>query len=306
MIKANKPVFVIGFPRSGTTVLSEAIAAHESFGWFSNYYNLMPNFPELSVINRMLDIPNIGWRLRGKKKQNNNFISAIRKLLPYSVEAYSVWESCCGEKFLYDYLLDHIADEYEKRKINNVILKVLKFQKKNRFIAKITGPPRIGYLKSIFPDAIFIHTIRDPKAVVSSLMKVDFWKDRDGMKRPWWHNGLSKGCIDEWENSGWDPIALSAIQWREIIKIAWAEKEKIGRDDYFEVKYENFVNNPQNTLKQIMKQLGLEYSVNIDRYVATHGKPKNMNYKFRQNLKPSESKTVMQVTGVVANKLGYF
>jgi LPS sulfotransferase NodH len=305
MNKIKKPVFIIGFPRSGTTVLAEVIAVHKRFGWLSNYYNLMPQFPELSILNRVIDLPGVGWKLRGQKKQNNNIFSTFRKLFPYSVEAYSVWERYCGEKFLYDYLLNQRAGADEKIKIEKAILRVLKFQGKSRFLAKITGPSRITYLKSIFNDAIFIHVLRDPKAVVSSLLKVDFWKRQMGLKKPWWRNGLSKESLDEWAKSGKDPIVLAAVQWREIIKNAWDEKANIPGHDYFEIKYEEFVENPNETLKAIMKQLNLEYSKDMDRYIMTYGKVKNMNYKFKQNLQSSELEKIMQVTGPIANQVGY-
>lgn len=306
MSEIKKPVFVIGFPRSGTTVLAEAIAVHKTFGWFSNYYNLIPKFPELSILNRVIDIPGFGWKLRGKKKQSNNFLSTLRKLFPYSVEAYSVWEKHCGEKFLFDYLLNQTADSSEKREIKEAISKVLKFQGKSRFIAKITGPSRINYLKSIFGDAIFIHVLRDPRAVVSSLLKVDFWKMKMGAKKPWWRNGLSEESLNDWKNSGKDPVVLAAVQWREIIKFARDEKTNIGADDYFEIKYEEFVENPKDTLKYIMERLALNYSEDIDRYIKTFGKVKDMNYKFKQNLYASDLKNIMQVTGAIANKVGYF
>ena len=306
MNRIKKPVFIIGFPRSGTTVLAEAIAAHKTFGWFSNYYNLIPEFPELSILNRVIELPGFGWKLRGKKKQNNNFFSTFRKLFPYSVEAYSVWEKHCGEKFLFDYLLNQTASSNEKREIEKAILKVLKFQGKSRFLAKITGPSRITYLKSIFDDAIFIHVLRDPKAVVSSLLKVDFWKRQMGLKKPWWRNGLSEESLTEWKRSGKDSIVLAAIQWREIIKYAWDEKSNIHSNDYFEIKYEEFVENPIETLKYIMKRLNLDYSKDIDRYIMTYGKVKDMNYKFKQNLQTSELKKIMQVAGIIANQVGYF
>lgn len=306
MNRIKKPVFIIGFPRSGTTVLAEAIATHKAFGWLSNYYNLLPGFPEISILNRVIDLPSIGWKLRGKKKQNSNILATFRKLFPYSVEAYSVWGKYCGEKFLYDYLLNQTASINEKKDVERAILKVLKFHGKNRFLAKITGPPRITYLKSLFDDAIFIHVLRDPKAVVSSLLKVDFWKRQMGLKEPWWRNGLSEESLNEWVSSGKDPIVLAAIQWREIIKYAWDEKTKIHSNDYLEVKYEKFVENPCETLKYITKRMNLDYSKDMDRYIMTHGKVKNMNYKFKHNLQPSDLKKIMQVTGVIANQVGYF
>ena len=70
---------------------------------------------------------------------------------------------------------------------------VLRYHGKARFAAKLTGPARISYVSSIFPEARFVHVVRDGRAVVQSLMKVEFWGARDRMTRPAWENGLTGG-----------------------------------------------------------------------------------------------------------------
>ena len=41
--KLSKPIFLIGCPRSGTTVISESIYVHPELGWFSHYFD---NYPD--------------------------------------------------------------------------------------------------------------------------------------------------------------------------------------------------------------------------------------------------------------------
>ena len=94
-----KPVFVIGMPRSGTTVISEAISLHEEFGWISNYLTKFPNYVWISMLNRLCFISKIGIYIRGRKPQTNNLNSFFRKFFPYPSEAYNIWEIFLGKKF---------------------------------------------------------------------------------------------------------------------------------------------------------------------------------------------------------------
>ncbi|NIA11795.1 MAG: hypothetical protein GWP10_19240 [Nitrospiraceae bacterium] len=202
----HKPIFMIGMGRSGTTCISEAISLHKDLGWFSIYIQHFPTLPWLALLDRITTVPKIGWYLRGKKRQEGGLGSLIRKYLPYPSETYSVWTRFCGEKFAFDYLIGQTASEEEKRLIVTYLKKVLRYQGKKRFFGKFTGPPRIQYLNSIFSDAYYIHIVRDPRAVVSSLLKAKFWREGGGLVRPWWRNGLPDEYIREWEDSGRSPL----------------------------------------------------------------------------------------------------
>lgn len=182
----KKTIFLIGMGRSGTTVLAEAISIHKDLGWISNYLQIFPSLPYLSFLNKLVDIPFLGFYLRGKKRQSEGLINFIRRFLPYCTENYNIWEKFCGKKFSFDYLAHQKASKAEKEAIIKYIQILLRFQRKKRFFAKFTGPPRICFLQSIFSDAYFIHVIMDPRAVVNSLLKVKFWQEGGGLKRPWW------------------------------------------------------------------------------------------------------------------------
>ena len=184
-----------------------------------------PNLPIASILSRITFL-NI---FRGAKKQIAKQ-SKLRNLLPYPDECYAVWEVCCGSKFAFDYMIDQVANDREKRKTINLISKVMYFHGKKKFAAKLTGPSRMHYLNSIFPDSRFVHIIRDGRAVVNSLMNVDFWRKKGGFKKPWWKNGLTNNDLRMYDRYKQSPLALAAIQWRRIIKVARDEALEISKD----------------------------------------------------------------------------
>jgi hypothetical protein len=93
----DRPIFVIGMDRSGTSVISEIMSLHGDLGWISNYNHRFRQLPQLSLLNRITQIPHVGWYLRGKKRQDKMVSSRLRKYLPYCDEGdYTLWTQLCG------------------------------------------------------------------------------------------------------------------------------------------------------------------------------------------------------------------
>lgn len=299
------PIFMIGVPRSGTSVLSEAVAAHRDLGGFTNHLNRLPGFPSLAVLTRLTAIPGIGRHLHGKKKQAPGVAAQVRRMLPYLSEAFPVWERLCGGDFPTDYLIDRSAPEAVRERVGRYVGQVLGLQGKPRLFAKLTGPPRITYLSSLFPDAGFIHVIRDPRAVVASLLTVGFWERLGGFDAPWWQNGLTPLCLAEWEASGRSPAALAAIQWRRIIEVTEAERRRIPSERYLEIRYEAFVDAPHRSVSAVFQRMGLDDDPAAHRYLDGVGRLVRMNDKFRRLLTPDQIRLVERITGGWAARKGY-
>lgn len=299
------PIFMIGMGRSGTTVISEAISLHPRLGWFSNYLNRVPSMPCVAILDRVAAHPAWGWRLRGKKHQGNGLLSSIRRLLPHTDEAYRIWRQWGGEKFLRDYLIQQTASPEEAAHAHHYIKKVLRYQGKERFFTKLTGPPRIHYLRSIFPDAAFVHVVRDPRAVISSLLQVSFWREGQGTKQPWWENGLPEKYIEEWESHGRSPVALAAVQWKRVVELTWEEKEALPPGRFIELRYEDFIKSPHQSISDLFRFLHLDDASAAHHYLSTFGNIRNMNYKFREQLPAGEIKIIEQLTWQAAKIAGY-
>ena len=163
-----QPVFFIGASRSGTTIIFEAFTAHEQLGWLSNYNEKFPTMPFLGgLLVRLAD--NKFVNLTGVKKQYNETFY-FNKLLPKPDEAYSFWNYYTKTNFDRDYLINVEPTTCVKQSVRIAVDKVLRWEGKKLFSAKLTGPSRIHFLKSIFPDAKFVHIIRDGRAVVHSML----------------------------------------------------------------------------------------------------------------------------------------
>lgn len=304
-ISIDKPIFMIGMPRSGTSVLSEAISLHEDVGWFSNYLNQFPYLPCLSILNRFADIPLIGLYIRGKKKQEEGFWPSLKRFLPYSIEAFSVWELFFGKRFSFDYLIDKKPAVHESERARSYVKKILLLQNKKRFFTKLTGPSRICFLLNVFPEASFINIIRDPRAVVNSLLNVNFWKNYGGCKRPWWQNGLPGEYIDEWKKYDNSAVSLAAVQWKRVIELTDDEKELLAACRYIEIRYEDFVEKPHEALSTIFQTFHLPDSKRAHRYVTSLGGLFNQNVKYKKKLSKEDIFIIEEITGKVASGKGY-
>lgn len=304
----HEPIFMIGMGRSGTTAISEAISLHEDLGWFSVYIQHVPALPWLAVIDRITMMPKIGWYLRGKKKQQKGIGNLLRRYLPYPIETYSVWERFCGQRFSYDYLIGQKASEDQAECLTKYIRRVLALQGKKRFFAKFTGPPRIEYLNSVFPDAYYVHVVRDPRAVVSSLVKYwssTRWKHWGWLDGPWWSNGLPDEYVQEWKKNDRSPVALAAVQWKRVVELAWEEKNLIDQKKYLEIQYEDFVAAPHQRLSDVFERLNLTDSQTAHRYITSVGRLRNMNFKYKEDLRSDQIALVEKLTHDIAQRAGY-
>jgi hypothetical protein len=298
----EKPIFFIGMPRSGTTILFEVFAAHPDVGWFSQYFNRVSRFPSVSLLSRIVDIDP---RLRRHVERSDQ----PRRLSNYfrvgPSEANLAWRRYSGSRFLEDFLVDTRASADERKRLQSTVSRILRYQGKPRFAAKVTGPPRIGYLTSLFDDARFVHVIRDPRAVVQSLMRVSFWRDTSRLREPAWRNGLTGEDLQIWERLGRSAVALAALEWRAVIRAARREASQLASDGYREVRYEDFISDPHALLGQLISFCDLRHSPAPHEFLDLRFELRNMNRQWCDRLSGTETRLVDEVGGDLLVELGY-
>ena len=136
----RRPVFFIGMPRSGTTVLFEAFSRHPALAWPTNYAETHPQMPAFNMLRRLLD--NQWITLVGKKGQYVRVMPGNR-YLPQPSEAYAFWNRVAHPDFARTYMRHVVVDDEDRRRIRDTIRQLMQLQKRPRFAAKFTGPPRI-------------------------------------------------------------------------------------------------------------------------------------------------------------------
>lgn len=157
---------------------------------------------------------------------------------------------------------------------------------------------RIDYIRQIFPDAFFIHVIRDGRAVVNSIInKTQREPTRQRIpfgnfcKPPHWRQFLRD-----------DPVEQAALQWREIVRYVLSRRHELGAR-YQEFKYEDMCSMPRETFASMFEFAGLPVS---DEFLARIPKQlRNMNYKWKEQLSSEQIASIDAVQEELLEELGY-
>ena len=283
-------------------MMFDALASHPDVGWFSAHINRLPRLPMVLLLSRLADLRK---SFRKSTRRSDQRRSWTEKLRAGPSESYRVWRHCCGEKFVYDYLLGVEATVEERRCVRSLVSKALRYQGKGRFAAKITGPARIGYLSSIFDDALFLHVVRDGRAVVQSLMNVHFWGDTWRARRPAWRDGIPERDLARWRELAGSPLALAAIQWSAVVERAREEAARFAPARYAEVRYEDFVADPHGVLDEVTEFCELARSSEVHEFIDGRIEIRDMNYQWAERFEIGEIEVLNELMGDAFASFGY-
>jgi len=204
------PVFIMGAPRSGTTLLASLIASH-------------PNIVALPEMHYIFDLMDIEFR--------SGVISLEKKISILKDDFHF-----CSMK-LFDNL-DKLRAFLEYRDSKEIILDIIKLYN-DRYLEKeyrlwVEHTPHshrsIEAIKYYFPSAVFISSVRDPRAVIASTIK-----------EPW----------------GFKDVVTGAQSWNSDVSNITDKKDIY---DIHIIRYEDLVVHVEDQLRGICEKLGVLYS----------------------------------------------
>jgi hypothetical protein len=247
------PIFVVGSGRSGSTVFFEILSSHPGLAWLSKFAR---QYPTHAWMNRLLmlsrSVPLLDPALRGQWFSPS--------------EAYPFWDlHCPGFSTCSRDLDDSDVTPLAAARIRDAFHKTLT-RTRTRFAAKITGWPRILYLKEIFPTALFVHITRDPCAVASSLLEVNFW---DGWRGPPnWRRGPLPPDLDAlWQDERRSFVALAGIETVIFDRAMRRCTERVPASQLRTIEYARLCSSPVDVLKEVTEFCGLQWSARFERAV---------------------------------------
>ena len=263
-------IFFIGFPRSGTSLIHEGFSLHEETAWPTNYSS---KYPKLHFLNKLA----LKFFGKGKKDQFNE-LNIYNRFKIKPAEAYRFWNSIFNfdKEFSRTYLKDVKVSSSTKNKANREIRSLLKSQDKDLFTAKITGPGRILFLKSVFPDAKFIHVIRDGRYAANSLSKLEVWNGENRFIEPWWANPYIGEYRKYWSKNLTN-YEKSLLLWLEVIENIDFELSKLDSTDFMNIRYEDYIKKPREEFNRILSFSNLNIDRNTESYFMKEFKLKSSN-----------------------------
>jgi hypothetical protein len=248
---APAPLFIVGAPRSGTSLLYRTLALHPDAAWINNYVRRVPLLPELAVLNRVaVRMPRTRSRVWFGEEGDNAYRYAGRRTLlervfPQPVEGEPV--------FTHRGVLEDgptATPDARQSRLAQDLRRMVRASGGNVLVSKRIGHNRrIPLLHGILPESRFVVVTRDGRAVARSLSKVDWWPDSP----IWWYGGTPT----DWAAEGRDPVELCATHWVREVEAISAGVGAVPAGLVKEIRYEELVRDPRTVLTDVAAFAGL-------------------------------------------------
>jgi hypothetical protein len=279
MIEA--PIFIVGTGRCGSTVFYRILARHPETGWLSTLNEVLPGQTWLSAFSGLYRSP-LPERVRHSRA------------FPKPFEPYRFWDHYLPGFSMRDRPpTEEDVPEERIEAVRGAVSRVLRAQRKPRFLAKVTGWSRIGYLNRIFPDARFIVLKREHRAVVSSWAQagwLDVTSELDSEQWQW-------GDVPEhyrrlWEELGGGPILSAAVKVQLDLDDIRRNVEQV-HDRCFELHFEELISRPRESLRAVTDFCGLGWG---EKWDAEVGRLRfyDPSGKWRQHLSEEEGERMLE------------
>lgn len=160
---------------------------------------------------------------------------------------------------------------------------------------------RLEFIRTIFPNALFIHILRNGLDVADSIA-------RECEQGRWFTSGYKWNELVRFAQSRDDYKALPALcqsdfdrgllEWRLSVEVAQEFYRSCPKEIWCEVRYEDLLENPVETLQQLERFMGLPADPEMHRFGAENLRQRKA--KLRQ-----AGESAMAIAGKLLSNLGY-
>jgi len=250
----DRPIFIVAPHRSGTTLLYQILGRHPEVGYLDLGNCRFPRAPRFAWALTRLGLP-------GKPR-----------------EAQVVWDRFWTTDD--DRMGPQHATPEATAWLRRLVATVLRLRRASRFVAKYPRfSLRMGWLDAIFPGALFVHIMRDWRAVVNStLVRRAGRARRSGSK---WYGMRIPG----WRTMGDEPWDLVAGRQYRITTQAIEEQGRAFGDRFVSIRYGQLCAQPVETVRRVVEHCGLSWTGEFEKAIPRD--LRNANYKWRERLDPA-------------------
>jgi len=255
-VEIDRPVFILSLPRSGSSMLQDLMCANPAFAYTTNFMDICRNS---SVCAAEVMRKKFGFNIRGERFLKDSV--AVDGGSP--ADPVATWLDVFGEDAFHiseqpvcEGPIDPEAAVRAKQKVREVLWTF--GEPRRRFFCKTPMLlPYAGALQAIFPDAKFIHLIRDPRAVANSMVKIHRICDEqlkaicarkkrplpDGQFVPYPRLPKLAAYLDAY---GAEDLQTPAHLWNDAIEYMDSQRESLS--NLHEVRFESILEDPAGEL----------------------------------------------------------
>lgn len=242
------PVFIVGCPRSGTSFLYQLLL---SAGGFAEFHTQMNAYDVMDPIYGPLDSEKNRRRLMRDWLESKAFHASGLNAREIEEE---IVRNCCSVRDFMSIVMGAIAQR----------------QGVDRWADSTpTNAPHMPRIAEDFPDAMFLHMIRDPRDIALSL-------EKKGWVRPL-----------PWDKE--NALLAAGLYWEWMVRTTRKHGRQLG-SRYMEVRYESLVQEPREILPRLAGFL--DHDLNYERMQQAKSQaaatPLQALTSFNEDLKQGE------------------
>ncbi len=245
----DAPIFILGHWRSGTTLLHELLVLDERYTFPTTYECLAPNHFLISAwfmtkikfllpSKRPMDNMITGW----DRPQEDEFALCNMGLpSPYLTMAFPNEPPADPEYLTMDGLSPEALQQWKDGL--EWFLRRVTLREQKRIILK--SPPHTGRIKTLlelFPDARFIHIVRDPYALFGSTVKL-------------WKTLYKFQALQEPKHVGLEEYVFSCFE--KMYAAFDRDRDLVDPSRFYEIRYEDLVADPIQQMRTLYDHLQL-------------------------------------------------
>jgi hypothetical protein len=275
------PIFIVGHWRTGTTLLHELLTLDERHTYPTTYECLDPNHFLLTEgifrrwagflmpTKRPMDNMASGW----DRPQEDEFaLCMLGQRSPYLTIAFPNHRPHDPEYLDFEGLSDRQIASWRRTFVG--FLRKITFRRPKRLVLKSpTHSCRIKTLLEIFPDARFVHIVRDPRVVIPST--IHLWKSlyqTHGLQIPRFEG------LQEYVFTNFARLYAKLEQGRPLVDPA----------RFHEMRYEDLVTDPIGEMERLYERLELTdfaaLKPALARYLTEHSDYETNRYQVPGDL----------------------
>lgn len=254
----DRPIFIVGPHRSGTTLLYQILGRHPDVAYFNRYNKRFPGVPLLAhALTRL-----------GSDDE--------------PLEAQSIWDRF--RKGDDDVLTAADAGPEVARWYRRLVSRVIRLRGASRFLSKYPRLSlRLDWVDAVFPGAFFVHMARDWRAVVHSTVSRKVKREKRG-------GGWFGVYVPGWRALEDLPHDVAAARVYRIVTEALEDAAPRFEGRLFRVSYEDLCRDPSETVRRLAGELGLPWTPEF-----ASGVPRELesaNTKWRKGLDPARLESI--------------
>jgi hypothetical protein len=110
---------------------------------------------------------------------------------------------------------------------------------------------------------------------------------------------------DEWESSGQSFVTLAGIAWRILMESFQRAAESLSADRYHQIRYEDFLVRPEESLRSIADFVGLQWCARLSRAVARIRFDSSRERAYERELTAAQQAKLEKCVGPLLGRYGY-